>query len=190
MTSIVLLGSPGAGKSSVSKQLSSLGYTSIITGALYREQYQAGTELGLRAYNEYWGHGDICPDEMTNELMRVAIENQPTMNLVFDGYPRTYEQARYLDSIVNIDLVLDLQISDEIAMKRLLGRADGRVDDTEEIIRQRLAVYHKNNDDIVQYYLLMPERYKVIDSNRPKNDVFEEVIDTIELMEDEGYNEL
>lgn len=176
MTNIILLGSPGAGKGTASGHLASLGYIPIVTGALYREHYAAGTKIGLEAF-AYWGCGNICPDEMTNELMRVTVEKYPTANLVFDGYPRRASQAQYLDSIIKIDLVLDLQISDDIAIKRLLGRADGRVDDTEEIIKQRLAVYHQNNDDIVRYYL--GDRYKAIDSNRPKDEVFDEVMNII-----------
>lgn len=166
MTDMVLLGCPGAGKGTLAKQLETRFQKFIITpGELYRKEAELGTEFGLKA-KEYWGDGNLCPDEMTNELIRKTVNSwipndRVPMNcgFVFDGYPRTVEQAKYLDSILNIHLVLDISISDDVAVQRLLRRAtiENRPDDTEEIIRQRLAVYHKNNGAIVDYY--QGERY-------------------------------
>lgn len=164
MTNIVLLGCPGAGKGTLAKQLEETFHMYVVTpGELYRKEAAAGTEFGLRA-KEYWGDGNLCPNEMTNELMKRTVEaGNANKGWIFDGYPRTAIQAEYLDSIINIDLVFDLSISDEMAVKRLLRRAtiENRPDDTEEIIQQRLNVYHTNNNAIIQHYA-GEERYKKI----------------------------
>ena len=173
---IVALGSPAAGKTTLAKYLTTLGYTPIIPGALYRTAYEQRTEFGLKAY-AYWGDGNICPDEMTNELMRQTIASDTGNQLVFDGYPRTLNQAQYLDSLVAIDMVIDLLISDDVAVDRLMRRREkeGRIDDTEKIIRQRLKVYRSNNGPIVEYYLSDLGRYKLVDANRPKDVVLAEI---------------
>lgn len=155
MTNMVLLGCPGAGKGTLAKQLEETFQNCIITpGELYRKEAELGTEFGLRA-KEYWGDGNLCPDEMTNELIKNTVNSWVTHGgYIFDGYPRTSVQAEYLDSITNIALVFDISISDEVAVDRLLRRAtiENRPDDTEDIIKQRLNVYHSNNSAIVKYY--------------------------------------
>ena len=103
MTNIVLLGCPGAGKGTLAKQLEETFKMCVVTpGELYRKEAAAGTEFGLRA-KEYWGDGNLCPNEMTNELMRKTVEVAVThLGWIFDGYPRTAVQSEYLDSITNL----------------------------------------------------------------------------------------
>ena len=175
---IVLTGSPGSGKGTLAKQLQSIyGYYLLIPGSLYRQQANLKTDFGLKA-KEYWKDGNLCPDEMTNELVLNTIKEVNNPNIIFDGYPRRLTQAKYLDSIAKIDLVLDLNISDEISTKRLLGRRDkeNRLDDTEEIIKQRLKVYHSNNDDIIAYYLSDLTRYRTINAELSIEAVLQQVI--------------
>lgn len=169
---IVLLGCPGVGKGTLAKQLEEIFKMCIVTpGELYRKEAADGTEFGLRA-KKYWGDGNLCPDEMTNELMRRTVSTGVTHGgWIFDGYPRTAIQAKFLDSITNIRLVFDLSITDELAVKRLLRRAtiENRPDDTKEIIQTRLNVYHTNNNAIMQYYK-GEERYcKLNGSGTPKD---------------------
>lgn len=173
---IVLLGAPGAGKDTLAAKLSAVyGYKILTTGELYRKERDAGTELGLRAYS-YWGNGNLCPDDMTNELMKNALNAlKPTDVAVFNGYPRTKSQAEYLDSVSKIGLALNISVSDDTAIKRLLGR--GRIDDTEEVVKQRLAVYHKNNIGVVDYY--KDGRLKTIDGNASPSDVFSRALPLI-----------
>ncbi len=170
---IVLLGVQGSGKSTLSNCLNKeFGYFVLIPGSLYRAEAKAKTDFGLKAM-EYWGKGNLCPDEMTNELVSNTIKSTNNTNIVFDGYPRTSNQAMYLDSITTVDLVFDLYIPDEAAIQRLLKRREieNRPDDTEEIIKQRIAVYHTNNDDIIMYYK-KSNRYKLLNAELPKEDVF------------------
>jgi adenylate kinase len=176
MFNIVVLGKPGAGKGTLSKQLQyECGFHTLTPGELYRTEANLKTEFGLKA-KAYWADGNLCPNEMTNELIRNTLQNLNSYNIIFDGYPRSLDQAQYLDCIAQIDLILDLYISDEISIKRLLARREkeNRPDDTEEIIRQRLNVYHSNNDEIVNYYIRSPDKYKLINADRPREDVLEE----------------
>ena len=150
---IVLLGCPGAGKGTLAGGLETSGYTVLTTGAMYRREAELKTEFGLRA-KEYWGNGNLCPDEMTNELMRNTLDSIYGDDIVFDGYPRTAVQAEFLDSITKVHLAIDLVVPDEEAVRRLLRRAkiENRPDDTPEVIEQRLKVYHSNKSSLVNYY--------------------------------------
>jgi len=150
---MVLLGAPGAGKDTLADQIrQKIGATILTTGALYRREAELGTALGLKAKNYYWGRGLLCPDEMTNKITRNAFKrtNGTKKNLIFNGYPRSLDQAKYLENeICRINLVLDLCVSEDVAVKRLLARR--REDDTEEVIRERFRVYHENNTKLVEY---------------------------------------
>ena len=146
---IVIMGRQAAGKDTLSTNLANNnGFSVINTGDLYRKEYAARTELGLLAYS-YWGAGNICPDDITNKLMKNTISALNT-NLIFNGYPRTAEQAEYLDSLINIDLAIELCISEEEAIKRMLSR--GRLDDTIDVIKVRLSVFNKNIIKIQEHY--------------------------------------
>lgn len=174
---IVLLGCPGAGKGTLAQQLKNeYSYFILTPGELYRREKELQTEFGLRAY-AYWGNGNLCPNEMTNELIHNTLKNSNCPNIIFDGYPRTIVQAEFLDTISTIHMVIDLHINDDVSVKRLLRRREieNRPDDTEDIIRQRLTVYHTNNDAIINYYSKDLNRYKLVDADKPKNDVFSEV---------------
>jgi len=96
---IVILGGAGAGKGTLAKQLQKKhGYFPLAPGELYRKEAELKTEFGLRA-KSYWGDGNLCPDEMTNELVKNTISRFIRATFIFDGYPRTAVQAKYLDSI-------------------------------------------------------------------------------------------
>lgn len=174
---IVLLGAPGAGKDTLAAKFAEqYNYNILTTGALYRKEYEAKTELGIKAH-AYWGNGNLCPDIMTNQLMYNAVsELKDKSHLVFNGYPRTVDQAIYLDNFSQINLVLDLSVSEDVAVERLMRR--GRVDDKEEIIRQRFRVYKDNNIKLVEYYK-QDNIYYTLNADKSEQDVFSEAIKTI-----------
>ncbi len=149
---IILLGSPGAGKDTLADQLvEKYNYTVITTGAIFREEFERGTELGIKAKNEYWGKGKLCPDHITDELVKNTIDRLPKPdNIIFNGYPRSINQARYLKTIVDIHIVIKLLIEEDAAVKRLLKR--GRLDDTKEIIRQRIIQYNQKTTPVMSFY--------------------------------------
>ena len=172
---LLLLGAPGSGKDTLAANLGAHKYKILTTGALYRKEYEDKTELGLEAYS-YWGKGNLCPDEMTNQLMFNILSKSDKNNLIFNGYPRTLQQAKYLDTLSNIDLVFNLITPDEIAVGRLLKRA--RLDDTEESIKQRLKHYYTNSVEMVKYYKSR-NIYFELNTNREKEEVLKEALGII-----------
>lgn len=150
---LVILGAPGAGKDTLANSLSSKKYEILSPGELYRKEKAAGTKFGLEAYS-YWGNGNLCPDDMTNELMRRVTAELDYMGnirtLIFNGYPRSKNQAEYLDSISHISTAINIRVDEDVAVERLLKR--GRIDDTADTIKTRIKVYHKNNEDVLDHY--------------------------------------
>ena len=158
---IVILGPPGAGKGTQGKLIAAdAGIPHVNTGEMFRAECAAGTELGERV-GSILDDGDLVPDELTIEVVRARLGQDDTaQGFVLDGFPRTLAQAEALDRVLaEIDrgelcVVLDFQVSDEIALQRLLGRAgvEGRSDDAPNLVKHRLDVYHEKSEPLVEYY--------------------------------------
>ena len=174
---IVLLGAPGAGKDTLAEKFrSQYNYQILNTGALYRKEYDAKTDFGIEAHT-HWGNGNLGPNDITNELMRRTLSDlEDKSHIVFNGYPRTVDQAEFINKISQVHLVFDLMVSEENAVKRLLGR--GRSDDNEDIIKNRFRVYNKNNSDLVNYYKNIGIYYQ-LNSDGNEQDVFSAAVKTI-----------
>ncbi|MBC7297563.1 MAG: adenylate kinase [Demequina sp.] len=157
---LVLVGPPGAGKGTQAARLADAYHVpAISTGDIFRANVKGETELGRKA-QEYMSHGALVPDDVTNDMVRDRLaEHDVTAGFLLDGYPRNPEQAVELDGMLAdhgaaLDAVVELVAdSDEIA-RRLLKRAEieGRVDDTEDVIRKRLSVYAETTAPVVAYY--------------------------------------
>jgi adenylate kinase len=156
---VVILGPPGAGKGTQAKLVSEeAGIPHINTGDMYRAAAAAGTELGRRV-KPYMDAGELVPDGLTIEVVRERLSQADTMDgFVLDGFPRTLPQAEALDEILagsdrGISVVLDFQLSDELAEQRLLKRAleQGREDDTPEIIHRRMETM-RIPEALVEFY--------------------------------------
>jgi adenylate kinase len=131
--------------------------------------------------------GDLVPDDQMIELIRERLSVSDTAEgFILDGFPRTVAQAEALDrALEEIDreltAVLFFQVPDELAVERLHVRAlqEGRTDDTPEIIRHRLEVFHKRTEPVVEYYrsrgILVG-----IHAERPIDAVFAEVQEVLE----------
>jgi adenylate kinase len=158
---IVILGPPGAGKGTQGKLIAAdAGIPHVNTGEMFRAECVAGTGLGERV-RSILDDGDLVPDEVTIEVVRARLAQDDTARgFVLDGFPRTLAQAEALDRVLaEIDrgelcVVLDFQLSDEIALQRLLGRAgvEGRSDDAPNLVKHRLDVYHEKSEPLVEYY--------------------------------------
>ena len=176
--SLVLLGAPGAGKDTLADQLvEQYNYTMLTPGAIFRAEADKGTELGVWARDTYWGKGQLCPDEVTNKIVRQAFEQTKTNLIIFNGYPRTWEQAYELHLFGNAGLVLSLNVDEDVAVKRLLSR--GRVDDSEEVIRERFKVFKANNSEIRDYYSHTSIPVVDIDANKTPKEVFNDAFQSI-----------
>jgi len=158
---LLLLGPPGAGKGTQAKRLvTEHGIPQISTGDMLREAIASGSELGLRV-KPILDAGDLVPDALMVELIRERLAGPDTDGgFVLDGFPRTIAQAEALDEMLRgieraLSAVLELQLDEEEAVRRLLGRAaeEGRSDDTPEVVRNRMRVYREQTEPLVAYYL-------------------------------------
>ena len=125
---MILLGPPGTGKGTQAKRIAQhLGLVHIATGDMFREAVQQGTALGRRA-NSYMERGELVPDELTIAMLEDRIEQPDArQGAIFDGYPRTLQQAQALDGALErqgkaIDAALHVTASDEEIVRRLSGR--------------------------------------------------------------------
>ena len=160
MMKLLLIGPPGAGKGTQASKLSEVfGIPAISTGDIFRENVKNETPLGLEA-KSFMDRGAYVPDELTNKLVRDRLQNDDCANgFLLDGYPRTADHVDELDSILketdsSLDAVIQLTADTDEVVRRLAKRAidQGRSDDTEDVIRNRLAVYEKETAPLISVY--------------------------------------
>lgn len=125
---LILLGPPGTGKGTQAKRVAQqLGLVHVATGDLFRDAVRQNTELGKRV-DEYMQRGDLVPDELTIAMLVERIQQPDAEHgVLFDGYPRTLQQAKALDQALagrgqEIAAALHVTASDEEIIRRLSGR--------------------------------------------------------------------
>jgi adenylate kinase len=157
---IVILGPPGAGKGTQAKLIAKdAGIPHVATGDMLRAAIANGTELG-RKIREVYDHGELVSDELMIELIRERLGESDTGDgFVLDGFPRTLPQAEALDRMLEeidraLSVALHFQVPDELAVERLHVRAmqEGRSDDTPEVIKHRLEIFHRDTEPVTEYY--------------------------------------
>lgn len=153
---LIILGPPGAGKGTQSILVAEkLKLKHLSTGEILRQAVTEGTELGLKA-KEVMDSGNLVSDEIMIGIIKDAISNEDAKKgFILDGFPRTLEQARELDKIMeslgyDAIRVINITLDDEELMRRMLGR--GRKDDTEETIKNRLKVYKEQTAPVKEHY--------------------------------------
>lgn len=153
---LVLVGPPGAGKGTQASVLADrLGVPHISTGDLFRAHINNETELGKQVSN-ILAEGKLVPDDVTNEMVRERLAEQDAKHgFILDGFPRNIEQADVLAGMLaaqgtKLDTVLRFEVPDEELVARLLER--GRGDDTEDVIRERQAIYRSETAPLLEYY--------------------------------------
>lgn len=145
---ILITGPQGSGKSTQAKILArKLNIGLINAGALVRDFAEEDTPEG-RKVREDMGKGNLVDNNVTGRLVRQKVEEFQEKGFVVDGYPRSLEQLSIFDP--QFKEVFCLNISDEEAVKRLIPR--GREDDTRESIMERLKVYHKLTEPVLDHY--------------------------------------
>ena len=185
---VLLLGPQGAGKGTQAKRAAAeYDIPHVSTGDMFRAAIAAETELGKRV-KSILDAGELVPDELTVALVRERLSREDARNgFILDGFPRNLTQAAALDAMLeeigrDLAIVLELRLDDETAMERLLGRAreENRPDDTPEVVRRRLEIYHRETEPLVDYYLASG-KVVGIHGDRSVDEVFAEIQDALEL---------
>lgn len=147
---ILLIGPQGSGKSTQGKLLEeNLNIPYISTGDIFRRIASQDTKEGKRI-KQILDSGRLVDNQTTVELIKKRLKRNDCQNgFVLDGYPRTLEQA-YQAADLNFDKAFYLKVSKEVVLKRLLKR--GRVDDTEDLIKERLNLYYQQTQPLLDYY--------------------------------------
>ena len=158
MKNIVIFGAPGAGKGTQSDYIvEHYGLTHVSTGDLLRKEIADQTELGKRI-KSIMDAGQLVSDDIVVEMMDKAIAADKN-GMLFDGFPRTVAQAESLDRLLakygrEVTCMVQLEVPKEELIHRLLERAkiQGRADDNEVTINNRLAEYNAKTLPVAEYY--------------------------------------
>ena len=202
---LILLGAPGAGKGTQAEKIcENLNIPAISTGNILRAAVKDGTEMGLKA-KSYMDAGQLVPDEVVIGIIKDRLNDDDCKNgFILDGFPRTIPQAQaLLDSGVDIDKVIDIEVPDEAITKRMSGRrvcskcansyhieykkpkVEGicdacggeliqRKDDAPQTVLDRLVEYHKMTEPLKGFYENLG-KLKVVEGQ-------EDVADTTKLV--------
>ena len=188
---LLVLGPQGSGKGTQAKRISAAhGIPHVSTGDMFRAAIATGTELGRRV-EPILATGDLVPDDLTVALIRERLSEQDAHDgFVLDGFPRNLTQAEALDGMLaeigrGLDAVLFFDLSDELAVERIRGRAldEGRDDDTPEAIGRRLAIYHEQTEPVVERYRATGKLVP-LHAARSIEEVSTEIETALDLLED------
>lgn len=155
---IIIFGPPGAGKGTQAKLISEeYDIPHLSTGAIFRSAIKNKTPLG-KEVKSILDAGELVPDEKVVALVEEELsDSKYDDGYILDGFPRTVPQAEAFDHIlekngVSLDAFLQLEVPEEELVKRILSRGEGRSDDTPEKIKNRLQVYWKETQPVLNYY--------------------------------------
>lgn len=155
---IILFGPPGAGKGTQAALLQKeYSLPHLSTGDIFRAAIKNETPVGLKAKSSI-DKGELVPDQVVVEIVAEALENSAYDNgCIFDGFPRTVFQAASLDTLLEEKgqpacRVIALVVPEDELVRRVLARGQGRTDDTEEGIKNRLLVYNNETKPVLAHY--------------------------------------
>lgn len=157
---LIIFGPPGAGKGTQASRIAEhYGIPAISTGDIFRANIKAETPLGLKV-KEITASGGYVSDDITNEIVRNRLAEPDAANgFLLDGYPRTEAQVDALAGMLaetghRIDGVLMLTVDEDEVVGRLLKRAEveNRPDDTEDVIRERQAIYRRETEPLAAVF--------------------------------------
>ena len=167
---LLFMGPPGAGKGTQAKLLcETRRLEQISTGDMLRSHVSEGTELGKKA-KAIMDAGELVSDDVIIAMVKEKLSGMQPVRALFDGFPRTTAQAEALDELLEdgslaIDSVILLEVNEDELVERLLQRAQeqGRDDDTEEVIRNRMKVFHNQTAPLIDYYGQKEDGIKTVD---------------------------
>ncbi len=205
---LLMLGPPGAGKGTQAERFArARDIPRISTGDILRDAVQAGTEIGRRA-TAIMDRGELVGDDVMIGIVRDRLEREDAKGgFVLDGFPRTVAQATALDTIMNGRdplIVIDIVVPEDELVRRLGtrlicddcgmnapiaggaaacakcgGKLVQRADDNQAVVLERLDVYHRQSEALVEYYRVRPT-FRSIDGAQPPDRVAEDLAAAIE----------
>ena len=187
MLNIVLFGPPGSGKGTQSEKIiDRYGLVHISTGDLLREEVAAQTDLGMEA-KAIMDRGELVSDRIVIGMIRKKLEeHQDGPGFIFDGFPRTVEQARDLRKALSdydeqVSVMISLEVPREELVKRLLnrGKETGRSDDNMETINKRIDVYNNQTIPVSHYYSKM-HKHAPVEGVGSIEKIFERIVEVID----------
>jgi adenylate kinase len=185
----ILFGPPGSGKGTQAAYITKrYGLQHVSTGEMLRDEAEKGTELGNEVA-PIMAEGNLVPDDLIVRVIESRLKDADTQRgVLLDGFPRTVPQAKALDEMLRrsgrkVDLVLFLDVPEDKLIERLLGRAktEGREDDNLETIQNRIEIYHRDTEPVLDHYRDQPgTAIEVVDGDAPILDVARRVRDAVD----------
>ena len=185
---LVFFGPPGAGKGTQADLIANYyKIPHLSTGDILRNRLLQKDEHSTKL-KHIIDKGQLVSDDILNEIVSNRISNQDCLKgFILDGYPRTMDQALFLNTILNskklkIDRIIDIDLDEEIILKRILSRSktENRQDDKEEVIKTRISRYLSKTKPLLDFYKSKkPSDYLVIDGNKEIEKITEDIVKKI-----------
>ena len=187
---IILIGIQGCGKGTLVSGLEKhIDFSLVSMGQLFRDEIATGSELG-QEIKKVIDRGELVGMDIVMSTVKKKLETDSSPIKIFDGFPRNLEQADALDTITKVDLVINLNLSKEVAIQRLLNRLTcnkcghitrkdavssnvcpecggelvSRSDDTLESIEKRFKIFEQETYPLLEKYVKQGVRVETIES--------------------------